>query len=358
MPSPEKKKDIPRYLQVIKVLSRELAKGEIAPHGLFYSEREMAKRFEVSPLTARKIYDIMERRRLLYRVHGKGTFVAPPSRRKRVLVVLDLEERFHSRDFDRVDFFLGAQEAGYTLSNDHEVVAIKEREFREAFPELPHRYPNLAGILFFRTIDLVVEIKDALRAQGVPFLFYGSSQHRPLLADVPARLYDEDRISPQALEHLWNRGCRRIAVAYIKAGASARRRDYWQKFLETRGLEAKPQWVFEAKTFYHSFHETLRQIPPAVFHEIDAIYCTVDSFAADAVQHLISLGLRVPGDVAVVTVNDSPICLQIHPNLTTVSIPLFEDARGCFQKILDLGAGKPGALHEPSPVSLILRESG
>jgi len=347
-----------RYEEVARALTREIESGKIPVHGLFHSERDIARRYEISPLTVRKIYDILEGQSLIYRLHGKGTFVAPRSRRRRILVVLDLAERFDSRNYDRVDFFLGAMDACATASREHEVVAIKEAAFRAELPDLLLRYPNLAGILFFRNIDLVVEVQGALKALGVPFLFYGSNQHLPRLAEIPARLYDEAKITRLAMEHLTAAGRRRIGVAFIQAGASPLRLQRWREFLLARGLPAEDRWIFQARHFYGSFHQTLREIPAQVFRELDALYCTSDSFAVDAVQHLLAIGIRVPEEVAVVAVNHSPICLQIHPNLTTVSIPLFEDAQACLAKILALGAGKPGALHDESPVALLERQSG
>lgn len=347
-----------RYEEVVKSLTREIDSGKIPVHGLFHSEREIARRYEISPLTVRKIYDILEGRSLIYRLHGKGTFVAPRSRRRRILVVLDLDEPFDSRNDDRVDFFLGAMDACASASEEHEVVSIKEAAFREVMPDLLLRYPNLAGILFFRTIDLVVEVKEALSGLGVPFLFYGSSQHRHRLPEVAARLYEEEDITRLAMERLFSRGRRRIGIAFIQAGASPLRLQRWREFLTSRGLPAEDRWIFQARHFYGSFFRTLREIPPEVFRELDGLYCTADSFAADAVQHLLSIGIRVPEDLAVVSVNNSPFCLQIHPNLTTVSIPIFKDAQACLLKMLDVGKGKPGALHEESPVALLERESG
>lgn len=358
MAVPDKKKSH-LYSKVARALAGEIAKGKFPAHGLFHSERETARRFGISVLTARRVYEVLERRRLIYRVHGKGTFVAPRSRTRRILVVLDLqtEQRFASRDFDRVDFFLGAMEGAQTRSEDHEVVAIREAPFRAILGELRHHQPDLSGVIFFRNTDLILEAAPVLRAEGVPFLFYGSSQHRSRLSDIHGRFYEESEINALALDHLWHRKRRRIAVAYIDAGASAVRRTAWQDYLTAKGSPPRPEWALRSTKFYGSFHEELQRVDPGVFRSIDGLYCTVDSFAADAVQHLLQLGLRVPEDVAVVTVNDSPACLQIHPNLSTVAIPLFEDAGACVEKILDLVHGKDRSLHDRSPVSLIHRKS-
>ena len=55
-----------------------------------------------------------------------------------------------------------------------------------------------------------------------------------------------------------------------------------------------------------------------------AIYCFNDQVALGAIGSLRRAGLNVPGDVAVVGTDDTPLALATFPPLTTIHIPIYE----------------------------------
>jgi DNA-binding GntR family transcriptional regulator len=65
---------LPTYLRVADRLEREIARQEAGT--LLPSENELARRFEMNRLTARAALDELERRYLVRRAQGRGTFVA------------------------------------------------------------------------------------------------------------------------------------------------------------------------------------------------------------------------------------------------------------------------------------------
>lgn len=67
---------IPVHVQLRDVLKRALESGEYKPGDRFLSENEVAKRYGVSRVTARRVMDDLSREGLIFRVPGKGTFVA------------------------------------------------------------------------------------------------------------------------------------------------------------------------------------------------------------------------------------------------------------------------------------------
>lgn len=67
---------IPVYTQLKEILKRVLESGEYKPGDRFLSENEVAKHYRVSKATARRAMDDLLREGLIFRVPGKGTFVA------------------------------------------------------------------------------------------------------------------------------------------------------------------------------------------------------------------------------------------------------------------------------------------
>lgn len=69
---------VPLYQQIRRWLREQIASGALKPNARVPSERALTATFSVSRMTVRAALDEMIREGLLYRVPGKGTFVAPP----------------------------------------------------------------------------------------------------------------------------------------------------------------------------------------------------------------------------------------------------------------------------------------
>jgi GntR family transcriptional regulator len=68
---------VPLYNQIEEELRGQIESGELGPLAQVPSETELAERFTVSRMTARKALDRLVGDGMLFRQPGKGTFVAP-----------------------------------------------------------------------------------------------------------------------------------------------------------------------------------------------------------------------------------------------------------------------------------------
>lgn len=71
-----KNSPVPIYYQLQEQLKNMIEKGELKPGDLISSEREYAERFQISRMTIRQALTKLVDEGYLYRVKGKGTFVA------------------------------------------------------------------------------------------------------------------------------------------------------------------------------------------------------------------------------------------------------------------------------------------
>lgn len=69
---------LPIYYQLMEILRDEIEKGQYKPGDALPSENELTIRFGVSRPTVRQAVNELVREGLLYRIKGKGTFVAQP----------------------------------------------------------------------------------------------------------------------------------------------------------------------------------------------------------------------------------------------------------------------------------------
>lgn len=67
---------IPIHVQLKDALKQALESGEYEPGDRFFSENEIAKKYGVSRMTVRRVMDDLLREGFIFRVPGKGTFVA------------------------------------------------------------------------------------------------------------------------------------------------------------------------------------------------------------------------------------------------------------------------------------------
>ena len=74
----ERSNPIPLYYQLKEVLRQQIRAGHLAPHTAIPSEPELVARYQVSRATVRQALTELVNEGLLYRLHGKGTFVCEP----------------------------------------------------------------------------------------------------------------------------------------------------------------------------------------------------------------------------------------------------------------------------------------
>ncbi|OUM86063.1 MAG: hypothetical protein BAA01_01565 [Bacillus thermozeamaize] len=67
---------IPLYQQLKQIISEKILNGEYQPNEKLPSERELCEQFNVSRITVRQALDEAIKEGLLYRIQGRGTFVA------------------------------------------------------------------------------------------------------------------------------------------------------------------------------------------------------------------------------------------------------------------------------------------
>ncbi|MFY9524835.1 MAG: GntR family transcriptional regulator [Limnochordia bacterium] len=84
MRSVSKDSVIPLYHQLKEILREQIANRAYKPHQQIPSEPELQRMYGLSRATIRKAIDGLVREGLVYRRHGKGTFVADPKDRQRI----------------------------------------------------------------------------------------------------------------------------------------------------------------------------------------------------------------------------------------------------------------------------------
>jgi DNA-binding LacI/PurR family transcriptional regulator len=188
-----------------------------------------------------------------------------------------------------------------------------------------------------------------LRDTGLPVVLGG----RPADGlDVPHVDVDNTGGARAAVAHLQATGRRRIATVtgpLDMVAAQDRLAGYRAALGGAEALEATGD--FTEAGGYRAVRELLTRSP-----DVDAVFAAGDSMAVGALRALREAGRSVPGDVAVVGFDDSPLAGVTDPPLTTVRQPVEELGRAMAELLVALLTGGDPA-SRVLPTELVVRAS-
>lgn len=194
----------------------------------------------------------------------------------------------------------------------------------------------------------------AIKAWGKPTVLNWSCDRR-----LPSIGFDNHAVSRVLAEHLLGLGHRVIGMISGRTQHNDRARsriDGVRGAMAAAGLTLSDNYVTEQAFGLaggrHGFEQLMRlKIKPT------AIVCGNDLLAAGAVMQAERLGVDVPREVSICGVDNHELSQELHPALTTVSLPTEELGRVTAERIVAALGGAPLAKKRLLPFELIIRES-
>ena len=160
-----------------------------------------------------------------------------------------------------------------------------------------------------------------------------------------------------AIQHLLSLGHQDIG--YI-GGLGAHNVLTWKSYrtaLANAGRVIRPEWTADGSWDVDSGYQAVRAMLQRGNHPT-AFFCSADALAYGAIHALHEHGLRVPGDIAVVAMDDVALSQHFNPPLTTVRISIEEMGATEVRMLLGLLDGSwTGPTHVVLPNKLMIRES-
>lgn len=200
--------------------------------------------------------------------------------------------------------------------------------------------------------ELVADMVE-LQQEGYPIVTtYNHPVHRALV-NIGA---DQVGIGRTATEHLLERGCRAI----VHHHSSEARFVGYRQALRARGIGVKPEWVYDPEDHAHTLTamggEQLvrRYLDDGI--PFDGIVGTSDHQAMGTIRALLRAGLRVPEDVKVIGVDNSPLCDAAYITVSSISDDTLLRGRLAVRALLDRIRGRAVKSLALEPV-LVARES-
>lgn len=322
----------------MRALRADIVSGRLKPGSALPGQLALARRFGVSPMTVMlAIRQLASEGRL--RIQERvGTFVVDrqPHLSDYALVFpvdpvspVEVERRLWSKYYHA--FTVAAaelqRELGPRLAIFHGIGHHADVEDRQRLVDLIHAH-RLAGLIFINSPHELVNT-PIMDEPGIPRVALSNVQKWP---HVLALGFDGERWFEQAVDLLYRRGRRRVAVLSFRLRAAIR--EWVDRAFAERGLACPPCWQQavewqDPEAVSHCVQLLMRGSPS---ERPDGLLITDDNLIEGVTAGLVAAGIRVPADLEVVAQANYPLG-------TPPALPfhlLGNDLGGALRRAMDL----------------------
>jgi GntR family transcriptional regulator, arabinose operon transcriptional repressor len=347
-----------RFRELAASLRQCIDRGELRVGARLPSEQQLAAGSGVSVNTVRRAIALLVEEGLVDRRHGSGTYViattAERRRRYSIGVLVPSVTYYYPQVIAGIEHAASHNDA-------HVVLACSGYDVDRELAELERLVESgVDGLLLVPNLHRSDDQRAHLRRLAELPIPYVLVERRPDPGPMDRTSYvctDVSSGAYAAVAHLAVLGRRRIGhLGYLNSGPGTPVFEGYRAALHDSGLELIEAAVLRKPTL------TMRDVGSYVKlcgeHELDAVLCLGDPFAATLVRELGKRGMAVPRDVAVVTFDDEFAHLAEVP-LTAVSPPKFELGRLATDLLVrHLEAGSAAVPYQVRlPPSLVVRDS-
>lgn len=268
----------------------------------------------VKPQTRKKVFEAIER--LGYRPNAVARGLASKKTTTVGVVIPDISNWIFAEVARGIEDIANMYHYNIILSNADK---RKEKEIRVINTLLEKQ---VDGLLFMGGVVTEDHIQ-AFRTSSVPVVLCGTKDENYTMPSVDI---DHEKAAFDAVNVLIASGHRDIAMIsgtlQDPANGYARYQGY-KKALEAAGIPMREDYVRVGNYRYESGIEAAKY-----FLELNprptAIFSATDEMAIGAIHTIQDSGLKVPTDVAVISVDNIRMASMVRPTLTTVAQPMYD----------------------------------
>jgi DNA-binding LacI/PurR family transcriptional regulator len=314
---------MPLHRAIYEALLAEIQSGVYKPGDRLPSEALLCERFQASRITVAKAFQGLQRDNLVTRRAGSGTYVEKPAVQNSLQFGLLIPDLGTTEIFEPICQGIMRSPGGrsHSLTWGHSNVVDVDKV--RATEQLCRQYiaQKVDGVFFAPTEYAATRdetnhrIASMLEDAGIPMVLLDRDfEHYPERSSFDLVGIDNHRAGYILTHHLIQSGANKIVFAVRQNSAAtvdARMAGYRHAlFIADQGYAgALMSGDFDDARFVRSFLDK---------HKPDGIVCANDVTAARLMQTIIALGLKVPGDVRMVGIDDVSYARFLPTPLTTL----------------------------------------
>lgn len=315
----------PRYQAVIDWIISEIENGHLKPNDRMPSEKELCEKFGLSRQTIRHATGVLEKRRIITRVRGSGTYVGASrlaERRPKTMNVAVMMTFAYSYIFAPVLIGISSvlEEHGYSaqvyftdnskrkeekilknLLETDNIDALLVEPSKSALPNTNRRY------------------YEELKARSIPILFVNAS-YRDF--DAPCISLDDTSVAESAVDLIAGAGHVHIGGLFHAEDAQGQERYLgYVRAIEKHGLPLEEEHVLWLDT------TAVSDLKPMIDYILERLKgCTAvltynDEVAAQLISACRERDVRLPEKLSIVSIDDAEVAGTTSPKITTFPHP-------------------------------------
>ena len=314
---------VPLHRAIYEALLAEIQGGLYKPGERLPSEALLCKRFGASRITVAKAFQGLQRDNLVTRRPGSGTYVERPEPQDALQFGLLIPDLGTTEIFEPICQGIMRSPAGRSHSLTWGHSPVGEADKLRATEQLCEQYiaQRVDGV-FFAPTEFAASSDEAnhkiaamLERAGIPVVLLDRDYERyPERSNLDLVGIDNHRSGYILTTHLLEAGAQRIVYAVREHSAVtvvARMAGYREALFQGKG-ECGGTVIsgdFDDPKF-------VRQMLSR--HKFDGVVCANDVTAARLMKTLVALGVKVPGDVRMVGIDDVSYARFLPTPLTTL----------------------------------------
>jgi DNA-binding LacI/PurR family transcriptional regulator len=306
---------------------------------------------DIHPDTKKLVLDLAQE--LDYQPNVLATSLVKSKTKTLGLIVPDLGYYFFSTVVKAVED--AAIAAGYSL-----LIAQTQESFERELTNIQNlSRSQVEGIIISLSRETVnFEHLTRLQRRGIPLVFFDRDSEE---IDASKVMVDNEQSAYEAVKHLIENGCKRIAflAGPKNVSVSNQRRMGYSRALQEAGIESDPNLIIHSDYFQDSAISKTHQLMKEA-NRPDGILVVSDRLAIGVLIALRELNISVPEEVKMVSFNNEPICSLVSPTISSISQSLEEIGRLSVELLLEQIEHKtdnPVPRVEVLKTKLIVRES-
>ncbi|MBB6672960.1 GntR family transcriptional regulator [Cohnella nanjingensis] len=306
----------PKYQLVKDYVLSQIENNEISQDDRIPSESEFAKMLDVSSITVRKALTDLVNEGVIYRVRGKGSFVANQSAAAVkatsnlvafIISGLELHDSSYLRIMKGVQSFLGKNDCKLMI----EFVENNFEQERELVLQLIQS--DIRGLLVYSSDpDAARGYLDDIRRRSIPFVMLDRFPAGYPVSSVACNNHDG---AYEAVEYLIGQGHRRIGFAAYDFHLSSESDRYqgYRSAMSNASAGIDDEWLYLGRDL--DYEKLAGQIRGG---EITALFCANDKRALEALDKLTAEGVRIPEQLSLMGFDDFESAKFAKVSLSTV----------------------------------------
>ncbi|WP_342528826.1 catabolite control protein A [Chryseomicrobium sp. FSL W7-1435] len=268
----------------------------------------------VKPATRQKVLAVIER--LDYRPNAVARGLASKKTKTVGVIIPDISNVFYAELVRGIEDIATMYRYNIILTNSD---------------QQPQKEAQLLSTLLSKQVDGVVlmsdqlsdELRDEMKRSSIPMVLAGTMDPA---TETPSVNIEYHEAAIQAVERLIQNGHQRIAYVTGSLKSSINRLHKltgYEKALDAADLEIDSDLVVEVENTYEEGIRAFEQLQK-LKHPPTAYFAGNDEIAIGILQGAKDAHLDVPGDIEIISFEDSKLTRMVRPQLTSIAMPLYD----------------------------------